>query len=489
MKTYQALVIGTGYGGLAAAARLASRGLSVAIVEAHSLPAGCASSFKRGAFKFDAGATTLSGLLPGRPISRLLEDLDLKEELLYQKQDPGITIYQAGRVIRRFSNNEKWILELEREFPNHEHRKFWSEVQRIENWAYENEAQLKSFPPKLDENLIGLALKNIPHLLRLPLLKKPLIELLPKSYLKDKNLLSLLNDLLMISTQSTLEHVPALVGILGLCYPNDTNAPYGGMDRLAEILIKKMQTQGVDIYMKTRVTSIEGDRNNFTITTSKETLRAKEVVANLTTEALIKLLTTSESVHQLESQIREPRKYWGAMVANFAVKLTAPIESCYHQVQIQSQLPELSSNALFYSLSLPDDLERAPKGYQCVSVSSHIELDRCPERGSEAYRHLKNRYLNLAVNSFKEIFSSYGIEEILHASAATPKTFERYTLRPRGHVGGIPHDIRLPLYQFPSSKTKIPGLYQVGDHVYPAQGVVGVVSGAEILARELLSKK
>ncbi len=421
-------------------------------------------------------------------MARLLRELGIEEELKFQLQDPGITLYQGSKKLQRFRDNERWIQELETHFPGHNHRDFWREVEKLENWAYDNEARLKSFPPKIDEHLLWLAFKNFTHIPRLALLKKPLIELLPKSYLKDRELLSLFNDLLLISTQSTLEYVPALVGILGLCYPNDTNAPYGGMDRLAEILLKDMKKKGADIFFRTRAKSIERVGGEFIVHTTKESYRAKTIVANLTGEAITTLLGTSQDIHKIEGQIRNPRNYWGAMVANFAVKLKAPIETCYHQVQMSDPLSELSSNALFYSLSLPDDRERAPEGHQCVSVSTHMELDQCPERGSDQYRNLKERYLNLALAHFRQTFEHYGIEEILHESVATPKTFERYTLRPRGHVGGIPHDINLPLYNFPSSKTQISGLYQVGDHIYPGQGVVGVLSGAELLARSLLSK-
>ena len=52
MQKYDAVVIGAGNGGLAAACRMAKGGKKTLLVERHNLPGGCASSFRRGRFEF-----------------------------------------------------------------------------------------------------------------------------------------------------------------------------------------------------------------------------------------------------------------------------------------------------------------------------------------------------------------------------------------------------------------------------------------------------
>ena len=47
MQKYDAVVIGAGNGGLAAACRMAKGGKKTLLVERHNLPGGCASSFRR----------------------------------------------------------------------------------------------------------------------------------------------------------------------------------------------------------------------------------------------------------------------------------------------------------------------------------------------------------------------------------------------------------------------------------------------------------
>ncbi len=63
-------VVGSGFGGLGAALSLAERGLEVVLFEAVGYPGGCASTFARDGYRFEAGATLFSGLAEDQLLGR-----------------------------------------------------------------------------------------------------------------------------------------------------------------------------------------------------------------------------------------------------------------------------------------------------------------------------------------------------------------------------------------------------------------------------------
>ena len=70
--------------------------------------------------------------------------------------------------------------------------------------------------------------------------------------------------------------------------------------------------------------------------------------------------------------------------------------------------------------------------------------------------------------------------------AGTPDTFEFYTNRKNGFVGGIPHSIHTNLLFMTPNVTPFPNLYIIGDSVFPGQGIPAVVLGAMNVVNRIL---
>ena len=77
MEKADVVVIGAGFGGLASALRLAELGADVVLCETLRYPGGCASTFTRSGYQFEAGATLFSGLGDGQLFSNWNDKWDL----------------------------------------------------------------------------------------------------------------------------------------------------------------------------------------------------------------------------------------------------------------------------------------------------------------------------------------------------------------------------------------------------------------------------
>ena len=92
---------------------------------------------------------------------------------------------------------------------------------------------------------------------------------------------------------------------------------------------------------------------------------------------------------------------------------------------------------------------------------------------------------DLMIGDFQNRFTPL---EIKHLTSGTPQTFESYTGRPMGMVGGLPLLYGQGPWEFLLPEVAPERVFRVGDTVFPGQGWVGVVAGALNL-HEMLCKK
>ena len=156
----------------------------------------------------------------------------------------------------------------------------------------------------------------------------------------------------------------------------------------------------------------------------------------------------------------------------------------HNQIVIREPLGE--GNSVFLSISPKWDHGRAPDGYRAITVSTHTEVEpwwHLYQNNKIAYEARKTDYKN-------RILSAVGIALPGIRDAAniilpgTPVTFQRYTRRVSGLVGGFP---QTSLFRGLSPKID-QKMWMVGDSIFPGQSTAAVFLGGLQVALQILDE-
>jgi phytoene dehydrogenase-like protein len=82
---YDVVIIGAGLGGLTAGAKLAREGKKVLLIEQHSKPGGCATTFQRGDFTLEVGLHEMDGPSPRDMKTRIFNELEVFDNVEFVK--------------------------------------------------------------------------------------------------------------------------------------------------------------------------------------------------------------------------------------------------------------------------------------------------------------------------------------------------------------------------------------------------------------------
>lgn len=483
---YDFVIIGSGYGGMSAAALLAKSGFSVLILESHTVIGGCASFFKRKDFVFDVGATTLSGVLPNQPLGILFNELEIQPKM--RKLEPGMKIHFGKKTLTRYADKEKWIYESENFFESKKQSDFWNKIFEIDSdvWGFlQNNKQL---PPKSILDLIRLVkFSNFPKVGLLQGIFLPMEFLLEKYGLgKDLLFRKFIDEQLLITTQNTSKDAPFVPSAMGLAYPSETYYPFGGMVEPLRLVAEKFAEFGGEIKFKEKVTNLAQNKEGFKVTTEKgNSFQAKNVVSNIPIWNLAKI-TEGQIQNYFQSESEKFQDAWGAFTLNFGIESKGKITTSYHQIHVEKEIPFCNSGSIFVSFSQPDDIVKAPEGWQTVTISTHTDVKNWESLSKENYQEQKEIVTNFILTEFDKVFEELREAEKMFVLASSPNTFEFYTNREKGFVGGIPHSVKKNLLTLPSGITSFKNLFLVGDTVFPGQGVPAVVLSALNVWRKIV---
>jgi phytoene dehydrogenase-like protein len=306
-------VIGTGFGGLVAAALVARTGTSVAAFERHTRPGGCAGDFALEGFWFPAGATVVTGLEQGGILRQVFDALDV--EIPAEPLDPSIVFHLPGLTVPYVADHRAWNHEFARAFPGAPagYHRFWRWVERVGGETYRIGASLPSFPLERPAD-IRRSLRAV---------RPSLVVAMPwllTTVGRVKRLLgahghapadALIDALLLDATGATADECSAVQGAIALdLYRRGCQRVDGGTGALAMRLVRAIRGLGGSVTFGNGVRRLLRRSGGWTlILDSGDRVEARAVVANVPPGGLDLLLGKPP-------RIPEPGTAWGAEASN-----------------------------------------------------------------------------------------------------------------------------------------------------------------------------
>ncbi|MGK7890092.1 MAG: C-3',4' desaturase CrtD [Leptolyngbyaceae cyanobacterium] len=496
------VVIGGGIGGLTAAALLAHRGYSVLVVEQAAIAGGCASTFKRRGFTFDVGATQVAGLEPGGIHHQIFSELGIPLPET-RPCDPACAVFLPGedRPINVWRDPEQWRKERLQQFGDSE--RFWNCLASLfqASWAFQQRDPV--LPPRSGWDFWQLLTAVRPGTLRTaPFTFSTVGQLLKLFRLGDNRRLKTFLDLqLKLYSQVGADETATLYAATALAVSQDPHGLFhleGSMQVLSDRLIEAIRQKGGRILTRQSAQHIHTVRNQVTGVVVRD-LKTREdweidadyVVANVTVQNLVKLVGHAMP-KSYKKRVDQLPTGSGAFVVYLGVTQAAIPANCPPHLQFLYDYdgPIAENNSLFVSVSHPGD-GRAPEGCATIIASTFTDVDlwrrtwqHSENDKTEDYRQLKQRYMQEAIARLSQFFT-LNEDTIIHQEAATPLTFQRYTAREDGIVGGIGQ--RVPTFGpfgF-ANRAPVKGLWLVGDSTHPGEGTAGVSYSALTTVRQI----
>ena len=506
-KEKKVAIIGSGAGGLAAAAYLSTFGYRVTVLEQADNLGGYLNPFKRKGYCFDPGVHYVGELRPGQSFHRVLSGLDLNVEDLFCEMDPeGFDRFLFPEAdISQPRDLERYRQRLYETFPR--------DIAGIDRYfnALHTLRQAMTLMNKLQGGHFGLG-SVLPMLKTLPALRwlrSTFADFL--EYVTDNKTLRAVLGANCGDYGLPPSMASALYGILITAHYGDgAFFPRGGSGRLRDALVDKAKAHGAEFFTRTpverivlkngRVAGVECADGRFVeadcvvsnaepAVTFKVLLAPNEVPAKLSRK--VKQLKPSLATFSVFLGVKRDLRNHGLTAGNVWAYPNTDIEGMYAAF-LRGDMP--SKPTIFFSPnSLKDDSgQMAPEGHSTLELVTMAPYElfakwdgmKSYQRGKD-YEEVKQRVMDNVLEAADSYLPGViGDVEVKEAGSAVTNSYYVRSVRGGAYGPAVTPDQVGPWRFLP--KTAIPGLYLAGSGVMGGGVSPCLTSG--VLAAKILRK-
>ena len=481
---YDAVIIGSGLGGLVSAYILSKNGMKVAVFEKHSVPGGCLQSCSRGGVRVETGMHYIGSMGEGEALYRYFKYLGIVDNLPLSKMDEDAyeLISFNGERYRYATGHERFIDTLSPQFPGNagDIREYVSMCAHVTETS-----PMYSFGPH-----DNIALLNPDHVL------KSVSEVIDgiTANPRLRNVLTGISPLYGGVKDVTPLYIHALIWDF---YNKGAYRIVGGSDRIAALLCDRIRSFGGEIFTGSEVLSIE-TRDYVAGAVDVKGMGRVEcdwIISDIHPQLVLDLVEPHVFRKVYKDRIRSLRQ----TTSNFSVYIKFK----------PGRVPYLNSNFYHHRGDVwgcsDYTAEDWPKSFlymhQCSGkdqrFATHAIIfaymnwadveqwaDTTVGHRGEAYGEVKERCREKLLARLESEFPGT-LVAIEDSWTSTPLTYRDYTGTIEGSMYGIVHDKARLSQTTVSQRTKVRNLFLAGQNIN-SHGILGVTIGAILACSELL---
>jgi prolycopene isomerase len=479
---YDAVVIGSGMGGMTSAALLAKAGLSTLVAEAQPGPGGFAHSFRRGPYTF----CPAGHIVGDRQIfEALLQYLGVEDRCEFIPLDRFYTGILPGLRMDVPCGSDEFVNTYIQHFPHaaDEIRRFVDVMVRMHHEGHEMPARvsLAELDSMVDRFPIVFKYRNA-----------TLQEVLDE-YVTDDRVKSALG-LTWIWLGLPPSRLSFFMFAQFLCsYMFGSFTCRGSFQTLIDALVYAFENSGGDLVVGNRVTRIviEDGRVAGVELLTGEQIRSPVVVSNGDAYTTLEELVGPEHVPlPLMRRVRSLKPAGSGFLLLTATKLDL------HQFDTGSQVLSLGSwdpegahqkilagqpEAMIMALTTLHDPSLAPTGEHSIMNTMITPYDI-----GVPWNSVKERYTETVLEQMEAILPGFR-ENLTFMESATPEAMQRFSLNNKGAMYGWEMSPEQGGSKRPPQQTPIPGLYLAGHWTHPGGGILRSFTSGTITSSMVLN--